>query len=344
VDVFGPEGLAQPSEVGCADSNTTLKFMLPLCASLGSEMNITASSRLSGADLSPFLDFLTEAGAQASQSVSFPARVKGPISLEEKLYLGGLGSQFLSGLLLCAPLLPGGSSIGIEGGVPGWQYVRETMIMMKEYGIEFYSDTHDFLSLPGGQVYLPPENIRVPASSYLSSFLLLAGALSGKATLKGSCDWQSHDHIFRAFGAGVTIRKHEISVSAGSLSGIELEAEEAGLLLPHAIVLACASSGETSISGLASVPRRLQARVSKLCRELGRMGAKITEEKGGLSITGGKLAGAKVTPDGDAAVAMAVAAAAVCASGPTAIDGAECVERTYPNFFRDLVSLGAIVR
>lgn len=343
-DVMAQEPLAAPPELHCAESNTTLKLMLPLCASLGTEVNVSTSGKLSEADLSPFLDFLKEAGAQASQSVSFPARVKGPISLGERLYSAGLGSQFLSGLLLCAPLLPEGASIGMEGRMLGWQYVKEAMIMMKEYGIEFYSDGPDFISLPGGQPYLPPENITVPASPYLSSFLLIAGALCGKATLKGSCDWQAHGGLFSSFGAGVSIKKHEISVSAGSLSGMELEAADAGLLLPHAIVLACASEGESRIEGVASLPRRAQSRASKLCRELGKMGAKISEEKGGISITGSKLSGAAVAPDGDPAVAMAVAAAAVFAQGKTTIDGAECIERTYPGFFRDLSTLGAIVR
>jgi 3-phosphoshikimate 1-carboxyvinyltransferase len=343
-DVMAPEALAAPSEVHCADSNTTLKLMLPVCASLGSEANVSVSGKLSEADLSPFLEFLKEAGAQVAQSVSFPARVRGPILLQERLYSAGLGPQFLSGIILCSPLLPEGASIGIEGRMLGWQYVKDAMIMMKEYGIEFYSDGQDFISLPGGQAYLPPEEIRVPASPYLSSFLLLAGALCGKATLRGSCDWQAHEQLFGAFGASVSIRKHEISVSAGALSGIELEASEAGLFLPHAIVLACVSEGESRIDGVTLLPRRAQSRASKLCRELGKMGAKITEEKGGISITGGRLSGAAVSPDGDPAVAMALAAAAVFAQGKTTIDGSECIERTYPGFFRDLSMLGAIVR
>jgi 3-phosphoshikimate 1-carboxyvinyltransferase len=343
-DVMAPEVPAAPSKVHCADSNTTFKLMLPVCASLGSEVNVSVSGKLSEADLSPFLEFLKEAGAQAATSVSFPARLRGPISLQEQLYSAGLGSQFLSGVLLCAPLLPEGASIGIEGRMLGWQYVKETMIMMKEYGIEFFSDGQDFVSLPGGQAYLPPEEIKVPASPYLSSFLLLAGALCGKATLKGSCDWQAHEQLFSEFGASVSIKKHEISVSAGSLSGIELDAGEAGLLLPHAIVLACASEGESRINGVTLLPSRAQSRASKLCRELGKLGAKITEEKGGISITGGKLSGAAVSPDGDPAVAMALAAAAVSAHGKTTIEGAECIESTRPGFFRDLSSLGAIVR
>jgi len=343
-DVFGPEAIGKPDTVDCAASNTTLKLMLPLCASLASEVKISVSGALSGKNLTPFLDFLKEAGAEAAYSASFPARVRGPVSLEEKLFPGGLGSQFLSGILLCAPLLGGGASLGIEGRVPGWQYAKETISMMKEYGIAFYSDASDFLALPGGQSYLPPSEASVPASPYLSSYPLLSGALSGKATVQGSCDWQSHVSIFREFGAGVSIRKHGISVSAGSLPGVEMDAADAGLFLPHALVLASASGGRTRINGLGLLPQRHQARAQKLSRELGKMGAKITEEKGGFTITGGKLAGAKVEPDGDAAVAMACAAAAVCASGPTTIIGAECVEKTYPGFFRDLVSLGAIVR
>jgi 3-phosphoshikimate 1-carboxyvinyltransferase len=343
-DVFGPDGPAAPSEVDCGDSNTCLKLLLPLAASFGSEVRVSGSLLLSQKDLSPFFAFLEAAGAEAAYGGSLPAAVKGPFSMEEQVYLGQLGPQFLSGILLCAPLLPLGASMGLEGALPGWHYVKDTMSLMKEYGIRFYSDKDGFISLPGGQAYSPPAEIRVPSSPYLSSFLLLAGALSGKATVHGSCDWQSHCEVFRAFGAGVSIRKHEASVSTGTLLPAEIDAPGAGMFLPHALVLASAAGGKTRISNLHSLPRRHLLRAKKLCHALGMMGARIEHEADSLGITGGKLAGAKIDPEGDPALAMACAAAAVCASGPTLIEGGECVSRAYPGFFRDLVSIGAIVR
>ena len=344
IDVFGPEEIIAPRELHCGGCNTTLKLMLPLCASLGSEMKVSGAEGLSRKNLSPFFGFIEAAGAKAEYGGSLPASIAGPLSVEEQLYPGMLGSQFLSGLLLCAPLLLQDASIGVDGAVPGWQYVKDTMAMMKEYGIRFYSDSPDFLSLPGGQEYSPPEDVRVPSSPYLSSYLLLAGALCGKATLKGSCDWQAHSGIFRQFGAGISIRKHEISVSTGSLSGVEMDALFAGMLLPHALALASAAKGESKFTGMNALPRHHQSRAKKLCRELGRMGAKITEQGNSIIVTGGKLSGAKIEPEGDAAVAMACAAAAACAQGPTTINGSECIGASYPNFFRDLSSIGAIVR
>jgi len=343
-DIFGPQELLAPPTVDCGDCNTAFKLLLPLSASFGSEVKVSGSLRLSEKDLSPFFAFLNAAGAETSYSGSLPAGVKGPFSVQEQIYPAQLGPQFLSGILLCAPLLGQDASIGLEGSAPGWQHVKATISLMKEYGITFYSDKGEFLSLPGGQAYSPPEEIKVPSSPYLSSFLLLTGALSGKATVRGSCDWQSHDAIFRAFGAGVAIRKHEISVSTGSLLPAELDALEAGALLPHALVLASVANGKTKIGNLHSLPHRHLARASKLCRELGKMGAKIEREGDSYSIIGGKLVGAKIDHGKDAAVAMACAAAAVCAQGPTTIGDSEFVSRAYPDFFRDLVSLGAIVR
>ena len=343
-DVFGPPELEPPLSVDCGDCNTTFKLLLPLTASFDSEVKISGSLRMSKKRLSPFFEFLNAAGAETTYAGSLPTGIKGPFSSEEQVYPGQLGSQFLSGMLLCAPLLAQDTSLGLDGGMPGWQHVKDTISLMKEYGITFYSDKNEFLSLPGGQAYSPPSEIKVPASPYLSSFLLLTGAISGKATMTGSCDWQSYEKIFQAFGAGVAIHKHEISVSTGSLSHAEIDAPEAGMFLPHALVLASVASGKTKIGNLHSLPRRHLLRATKLCRELGKMGAKIEREGDSFAITGGKLLGAKIDPHDDPAVAMACAAAAVCASGPTTINNSECVSRAYPNFFRDLVSLGAIVR
>jgi 3-phosphoshikimate 1-carboxyvinyltransferase len=343
-DVFGPEELVAPFAVDCGDCNTTLKLSLPLSALFGSEVKISGSLRLSEKKLSSFFAFLDAAQAETAYGGSLPTIVKGPFSSEEQVYPGQLGSQFLSGILLCSPLLGQDTSIGLEGSMPGWQHVQDTISLMKEYGITFYSDKDEFLSLPGGQAYSPPEEIMVPASPYLSSFLLLAGALCGKATVHGSCDWQAHDSIFQAFGAGVTIHKHEISVSAGSLSSAEIDAPEAGMFLPHALVLASVANGKTKIGNLHSLSRRHFWRAQRLCRELGKMGAEIGREGDSFAITGGKLSGAKIEPGMDAAVAMACATAAVCAQGTTTINDSQCISRAYPDFFRDLASLGAIVR
>ena len=343
-DVFGPRELAAPLAVDCGDCNTALKLLLPLSASFESEVKISGSLRLSEKDLSPFFGFLGAAHAETTYGGSLPASVKGPFSAQEQVYPGQLGSQFLSGILLCAPLLGQDTSIGLDGGVPGWQHVADTILLMKECGIDFYSDGGEMISLPGGQAYSPPGEINVPSSPYLSSFPLLAGALSGKATVAGNCDWQQHSWVFSAFGAGVSIHGQEISVSTCSLSPAEIDAPAAGVFLPHALVLASAANGETRITNLHSLPRRRMLCAQKLCRELGRMGAKIAREGDSFAITGGKLIGAKIEPDGDPAVAMACSAAAVCAQGPTIINGSECVSSAYPGFFRDLVSLGAIVR
>ena len=343
-DVFGPEEIMAPLSVDCSDCNSSLKLLLPLSASFGSEVKISGSSRLSGKGLSPFFGFLDAAKAETAYSGSLPASVKGPFSAEEQIYPGKLGSQFLSGILLCAPLLGQVTSLGLEGGVPGWQHASDTISLMKGCGIEFYSDTSDFISLPGRQAYSPLDEIKIPASPYLSSFLLLTGAISGKATMAGNCDWQPISKIFSTFGAGVNIGDGEISVSTGSLFPSEIDAPAAGMMLPHAIVLASVASGKTKIGNLHSLPRRHLLRAQKLCRELGKMGAKIEREGDSFAITGGKLIGAKIDPGKDHAVAMACSAAAVCAQGATIINDSECVSSAYPNFFRDLLSLGAIVR
>jgi len=343
-DVFGPEELVAPIFVDCGDCNTAIKLLLPFSASFGSEVKISGSLRLSKKDLSSFFTFLGAAGAETAYARSLPAGVRGPFSSVERIYPGQLGSQFLSGILLCAPLLGQDTSIGLEGSVPGWQHVGDTISLMQKSGITFYSDKDEFLSLPGGQAYSPPDEMEVPSSPYLSSFLLLAGALSGKATLRGICGWQPVADAFQAFGAGVSINEHEIAVSTGSLSPAEIDATEAGMFLSHALVLASVAGGKTKIGNLHSLPRRHLLRAQRLCRELGKMGAKIEREGDSFAITGGKLVGAKIEPGKDAAVGMACAAAAVCAQGPTTINGSECVSRAYPDFFRSLASLGAIVR
>lgn len=345
VDIFGPDEIFPPETVDCEESSATLKLFMPLAALFGKEVEFIGSGKLAGAPMGNFCDYFGALFVSAkAEEGRLPMKMTGPIAEGEIAYFPILGTQLLSGLLLAAPLRAADTAIAIAGKMHGDAYVRATVEMMKESGIAFVSEEPGFYYLKGMQPYLPPDEIVVPGSAHLSSFLALAGVVAGKVEVNGVPDEPALGKLFGAFSAKVRFEDGKLLSSLSALEGARLDALAVRERLAQALVLASSAAGETKISNVKKLGRGHEKQLRLIVRELSRMGAKITETDEGLSITGGKLKGAQIEPEGDPRVAMACAVAALTAQGPSTISGAECIDRAYPGFFSDLEKLGAIIR
>ena len=345
VDVFAPDELAPPESIDCGNSNTTLKLFMPLAAVFDSEVSFSAEEGISSRPIGNYADYFGALSVSAEAPTRYlPIKIRGPITQGEMVYFPQFGSQFLSGLLLAAPLRDDDTSIEIAGEMHGKAYVDETVELMKTSGITFLECQPDFYYMNGLQPYFPPDEIVVPGSAYLSSFPLLAGVLAGKAEVDGAAAAPEMEALFNSFSARVKTSEGGILSSISALEAAQLDAEKLGEYLVHALVLASTARGETRILNMKKLKGGREKRMRLMIRELARMGAKITETGEGLSIAGGKLNGAEIEPENDPKVAMACSVAAIAAQGPSMIDNAECVDKSYPGFFSDLAALGAIIR
>ena len=345
VDVFGPDRLSAPQTVDCGSSNTTLKLFMPIAALFDSVVSFAAEGGVSSRPMGDYADYFGALSVSADAPTGYlPIKIKGPIGPGGIVYFPRFGSQFLSGLLLAAPLRNEDTSIAIAGKMHGGEYVEGTVELMEKSGITFLESENDFYYLNGPQPYAPPEEMIVPGSAYLSSFPLLAGALAGKAEVRGVAATAGMKALFSGFCAKVDLGEGKLSSSISALEGAQLDAEKLGQYLVHALVLASTATGETRIANAKKLKGRQERRMRLMVRELMRMGAKISETEGGIAIVGGKLSGAEIEPEGDPKVAMACSVAAIAAQGPSMINDAECIGESYPGFFSDLAALGAIIR
>ncbi len=344
-DVLGAPKLSLPARLDCQESNSTLKLLLPLASLFGTETTVVGAGALAKQPLAPFSLYLERLGATCgSESGNLPLKLCGPIQETELVYPAKLGSAFLSGLLLACPMRDFDTEIGIEGILQQRENQQVAFDKARRCGIEFQLFEEDFIYVSGSQSYGALGDYRVMGSCQLSSHLLLAGALCGRAAISGAPKCPQLEAIFRSFGAVASAAEGQWLSSAGPISGAELDFVSLGSFLPHALVFACLAKGETKISGISALKGRQEKRMRLMVRELSRMGASIKESEGALAITGSKLSGAQLEPEGDAAAAMPLAVAALAASGPSTLSGAECVARAYPGFFSGLSSIGAIIR
>jgi len=343
-DIFGMHRGFSGAAVDCWQSNSTFKMFLPLLPALGGKSRINGSGTLAKKPLEAYMVYLERLGARVSSVAgTLPIELEGPLTEQEIVCFPALGTQFFSGLLFSSAVREEQITIGLDGEFDNPQYADMSVDLLSEFGVSIHRSEGDFLF--DGNHGFSPANFEAPASSYLSSFMLLAGAAAGKVILAGlgSEDSQALAGLFRSFDASATASGETLTISAGFPHKGEFDAWELGIYLPHALVLASLSQGECRFNSIGSLGKQQDRRLKLMVRELSKMGLKSEERDGALTVSGGKLTAATIRPEGDAAVAMACSIAGLCASGQTQVTEAECVEKAYPGFFADLERLGAIV-
>jgi 3-phosphoshikimate 1-carboxyvinyltransferase len=125
------------------------------------------------------------------------------------------------------------------------------------------------------------------------------------------------------------------------MEGIEVDLRDSPDLAPIVAVLGCYAKGETVIYGVRRLKFKESNRVEAVAGELRKAGASITVEEDRLIVKGCRLRGASYNPHGDHRIAMACTVAALGAEGRSLISNPGCVSKSYPDFYRDLLRIGA---
>lgn len=298
----------------------------------------------------PVLEALSELGAtyNLEQSGSdLPFTIQGPLT-GGKTRINGVSSQFLSSILLTAPLIRNGSTLCSVYNLHEIPYVRLTLWWLKKQGIE-YKCKPDFteFEIPGGQCY-KPFDIVVPADFSSATFAAVGAAVSScGVTLTGLdfSDTQGDKGVFdviSVMGAGVKTSEIGVTVSKGNpLKGQVVDLNSMPDALPALSVMACAAQGETRFVNVSQARIKETDRIAVMHEELQKMGADTEELPDGLVVRQSRLKGAVVNGHDDHRVVMALAIAGMMADGETIIETAQAANVTYPGFVNDFRSIGA---
>lgn len=354
---FGSDGLRVTPAVcktvdrpllDCAESGSTLRFLLPVAGALGANAVFTGRGRLPQRPLSPLREQLCEHGMTFSPEGVFPLCVGGKLQSGSYCLRGDVSSQFISGLLFALPLTRGDSELRISGRLESEPYVLLTQAVMRQFGVQ--SDrTETGFYVPGDQRYHGADCVAEGDWSG-AAFWLAAGALSKQGiTVRGlQKDSLQGDRRIAAllsrFGAEVTSGQDAVTVRSAALRGITADAGDIPDLVPVLAAAACVAEGETLITGAARLRLKESDRLAALCAVLGGLGADIHETPDGLRIFGKpRLRGGTADSCGDHRIAMAAAIVAERCEAPVTITRAEVVRKSYPRFFEDFSALGGAV-
>ncbi|MHB9293067.1 3-phosphoshikimate 1-carboxyvinyltransferase [Hollandina sp. SP2] len=343
--------LDKPLDVG--NSGTTL-FLVLATAALGKEpITFTGDAQIRRRSGTPLLQALSGLGIRVSSAPQgcAPITIQGPWK-GGRVSLPCPTSQYLSALLLAAPLAPVGTCTEIEVPLLNEKpYIEMTLsyLDLQHVAYEAAGDCSWF-RIRGGASYRP-MNGPVPGDFSSAAFPACAGAITGGPVRLLGLDPEDKqgDKAFftmlHDLGAEVYWEKQQdtwaVWVSRkGPLQAGSFDLNATPDLLPIMAVIAAYAEGETALCNVAHARIKETDRIAMMALELGKLGVWTEERPDGLLIRGGPVAsrnlpvlpGGKVDGHGDHRVVMALAVAALGAEAPVEIRGVEAADVTYPGF------------
>ena len=175
--------------------------------------------------------------------------------------------------------------------------------------------------------------------------MLVAGAIAGEVTINNLSTLSRQAdtaicHALERAGAGIIIEHDAVTVSKRELRAFEFDATNSPNLFPALVALAAPAEGESRIIGTSRLRHKESDRAETLCQEYEKLGIEIDiSEDNVMKIRGGEIQPAEVFSHNDHRIAMSLAASALRCKGDITITAAECVEKSYPDFFEDLESI-----
>ena len=330
----------------CRESGSTLRFMLPIICALGIEGEFHCQGRLPQRPLAPLDDLLTEKGCIIQPFQQGVLRCSGKLSAGEYSIAGNISSQYITGLLFALSLLSENSQLQITGKVESLNYIYMTLDALSQFGHDIPSENHAY-TICGGKSFIPPRDVKVQGDWSNSAFWLTAGAMSKSGiTVTGlQMDSLQGDkeilNILKNMGADIVVCGDDITVKKNRLQGIQLEAEKIPDLVPIVAALASVCEGETVINKAARLRLKESDRIKAVADALQTLGATLETQEDGFVIHGKPhLKSGICDSQNDHRIAMMCAIISGACENEIIISDAQSVNKSYPHFWADLVTLG----
>jgi len=352
-------GLRAPSrELFCGESGTTFRLAAGVLAGQPFESRLTAGTGLSRRPMKRIVEPLMQMGARVQGSGSSadvsecypPLTIRGAVPLRAIRYAQRLPSAQVKSAILLAGLFARGGTTIIEP-TPTRDHTER---LLRHYGAAVRRQGSE-ITLES-QPLVSPGTLSLPGDVSSAAFVAVAAAAipDSRVTLHEvglnptRTQWLQ---VLARMGASIRTQVEEqawepwgtITVEARPLRGATIDASEAPSLideLPILMVAAAGAQGRSVFHGLAELRVKETDRMHSMVAGLRQLGAQIRLiEPDTVEVIGGPLQGGAVEGAGDHRTAMSLAVAGLMARGATTIRGAECVSKSFPEFFEQLRGL-----
>ena len=311
--------LPESALLNCWESGSTLRFMLPVTGALGVDTIFQMAGRLPQRPLSPLWEEMERMGCTLSRPSSDTIRCTGKLKPGAYTIDGGVSSQYITGLLLALSLMEEGSRLTITGKVESKPYIDLTRNALSLFGAD---PEH-----PGRQSLRSPGSLDVEGDWSNGAFFLAANALGSALLIHGLNPESTQGD--RAVAALLPALEENITVSAADIPD----------LVPILSVVAACKRGAV-FTDIRRLRLKESDRVASVIAMLESLGGKAEATEDTLTVFGTGLLGGTVNAVNDHRIAMSAAIAATVCEEPVTILGAECVQKSYPQFWNEYNRLG----
>lgn len=342
----------EPLELFLGNAGTAMR---PLCAALclgeGSFI-LTGEPRMEERPIGSLVECLQQAGATIEYlknqdyppiKISAAGLEGGNISID-----GSISSQFLTAVLMAAPLAKQDTVITIEGELVSKPYIDITLHMMAQFGVQVKNNDYQSFEITGAQQYQSPESYLVEGDASSASYFLAAAAIKGgevkvtgigKNSIQG--DIQFAD-VLEKMGADIEWGDDYICARRGDLVGIDMDMNhipDAAMTIGTAALFA---SGKTAIRNIYNWRVKETDRLFAMATELRKVGAEVVEGEDFIEITPPvNIKHAAIDTYNDHRMAMCFSLLALDAASVT-INDPGCTAKTFPDYFEKLQTISAL--
>ena len=336
----------------CNESGSTLRFILPLFSLTAQKVRFTGAGRLMQRPQEIYAQLFERQGLrfeQNEQGITIFGRLcPGTFTLP-----GNVSSQFISGLLFATPLMEAPSTIEVRAPFESRSYVDLTTDAMQKFGVKVSvrarKDGSATYKVAAPQHYAAAD-IDVEGDYSQAAFLAVLGSTVGGITITGLPSG-SHQgdrvilDILKQCGAKFERSGSHVTFHRSLLKAVEIDLADCPDLGPVLIALGCFCSGTTIIRNAGRLRIKECDRIAAMQEELAKMGGTVKADGDTLTIEGCALhkPTAPLNGHNDHRIVMAMAVAALAAGQPAVIEGANAVNKSWPDFFEVIKGLGAHV-
>jgi 3-phosphoshikimate 1-carboxyvinyltransferase len=331
------------------NSGTTLRIAMGSAslAQVGQTISFTGDEQIQTRPVGPLIDALGKLGAKCT---SLKNNGKVPVEITGKLTGGkttiaATTSQYLSSLLLCAPLASKDTEIDVTLlNEPG--YVQMTLDWLDKQQIQYENQQFRNFKIKGNQSY-KAFDAAIPADFSSATFFLCAAAISAEqVTLLGLdfTDSQPDKAVvdyLKAMGADISIGPNSVTVKAATLKGTELDMNKTPDALPAMAVIAAFAEGTTKLLNVPQARNKETDRIKCMAEELKKLNINVEELPDGLIIGSSQPKSAELHGWADHRIVMALSLAGMNLDAQCTIDTAEAISVTFPGYVELMKDLGA---
>lgn len=326
--------------------------MRPLCAALtlgNGEFTLTGEPRMEERPIGDLVDSLRQLGADIRylKNDGFPPLTINATGLSggDVEIAGDLSSQFLTALLMVAPLAKGDVNINIKGELVSKPYIDITLALMAQFGVNVTNNNYASFEIKAGQRYTSPGKLLVEGDASSASYFLAAGAIKGgevKVTGVGKLSIQGDvkfADVLAQMGADIEWGDDYIIARGSKLNAVDLDMNhipDAAMTIATAAVFA---TGTTHIRNIYNWRIKETDRLAAMATELRKVGAIVDEGHDYISVTPpAKPHTANIDTYNDHRMAMCFSMLAFADCGIT-INEPECTSKTFPDYFNQFNAL-----